>query len=335
MFKYHPKLKKVLKRLLLTFFAIVLLILGLFLRWRQKEIARLRSGSQLIQTSAGLMEYSTFGSGPAVLVLHGTIGGYDQAQTLAEMVESKDYQFISVSRPGYLQTPLETGPSFPEQADAYAALLDELGIDQVALMAISGGGPPAMQFALRYPERTWGVIMIAANSDVEVGRTARENLNLDTPSPPPEWLLNLIFSDFVSWLATVGAKQQPSWFLPLVVGEAYEETVLNDPAKFRLYTEFVDSFSLLSQRRIGSFNEGKFFLTYSGYPYETISAPMLLLHGSEDSRSIDGEMRHLDEIVPDSEFFEIEGGTHFMPISHNDELSSLIQNFLEENKPSP
>ncbi len=335
MFTNRPKLKKLLKRLLLTFFVIVLVILGLFLRWRQKEITRLRAGSQLIQTSKGLIEYSTFGSGPTVLVLHGTIGGYDQAQTLAEMVASDDYQFISVSRPGYLQTPLVTGPSFSEQADAYAALLDELGIDQVALMAISGGGPSAMQFALRYPERTWGVIMIAANSDVEIGRAVGENLIQDDPSAPPQWVLKLIFSDYFSWLVTTGAKQQPTWLLPSLVGEAYEETVSNDPAKFHLYTGFVGSFSLLSQRRIGSFNDGQQFLSYSGFAYETVSAPMLLLHGSEDSQSINREMRHLDEVVPNSTFFEIEGGTHFMPISHNDELSALIQNFLEENRPFP
>ena len=335
MFKNRSKLKKVLKRLLLAFLALALIVVGLFLRWRQKEAARLQAGSQLIQTSKGLIEYSTFGSGPVVLVLHGTIGGYDQAQTLAEMVGSDDYQFISVSRPGYLQTPLETGPSFPEQADAYAALLDELGIDKVAVMAISGGGPPAMQFALRHPERTWGTIMIAANSDVVVNRAADENLTQDDPSPPPVWLINLILSDFFSWLVTTGAKWQPTWFLPALVGEAYEETVLNDPTKFHLYTGFVDSLSLLSQRRIGSFSDGQEYSNYSGYPYETITDPMLLLHGSEDLQYLNHEMRYLDEVVPNSEFFLIEGGTHYMPISHNDELSPLIRSFLEENRPSP
>jgi pimeloyl-ACP methyl ester carboxylesterase len=39
------------------------------------------------------------------------------------------------------------------QADAVAALLDVLGIRTAAVMAVSGGGPCALQFALRHPQR--------------------------------------------------------------------------------------------------------------------------------------------------------------------------------------
>ncbi|MFC1996945.1 alpha/beta fold hydrolase [Chloroflexota bacterium] len=139
MLKKYPRFKRISILLLTVILALVVILTAVFLRWRHVEQLRLLNGSQLIETSQGLMEFAAFGEGPAVLVLHGTIGGYDQAVTLAEMVDTHAYQFISVSRPGYLQTPLSTGLSLSEQADAYAALLDELGIDQVAILAISGG----------------------------------------------------------------------------------------------------------------------------------------------------------------------------------------------------
>ncbi len=88
-----------------------------------------------------MVEYATQGSGPAVLVLHGNLCGYDQGQPLAHMLDGAENKFITVSRPGYLRTPLDTGATFEQQADAYAAMLDEMGIDKVVVLAISGDGP--------------------------------------------------------------------------------------------------------------------------------------------------------------------------------------------------
>jgi pimeloyl-ACP methyl ester carboxylesterase len=69
---------------------------------------------------------------------------------------------IVFSRPGYLGTPLSVGRTFAEQADAAMALLDFLRIDTAAVVGVSGGGPVALQIALRHSQRTTGLAMIAA-----------------------------------------------------------------------------------------------------------------------------------------------------------------------------
>ncbi len=69
---------------------------------------------------------------------------------------------MAISRPGYLGTPLSAGRSPQEQADLCAAVLDALRIRCTAMMAISGGGPTALQFALRYPDRCKALVMISA-----------------------------------------------------------------------------------------------------------------------------------------------------------------------------
>ena len=48
---------------------------------REMRVARerVRSGSQVIDTAHGPIEYTTWGNGPPVLVIHGAGGGYDQA----------------------------------------------------------------------------------------------------------------------------------------------------------------------------------------------------------------------------------------------------------------
>ncbi len=99
-----------------------------------------------------------------MLIVHGSPGGYDQGMLVAKFLNDSRFSFICMSRPGYLRTPLATGKTPEEQADMYAALLNALGIQKAAIMGISGGGPSALQFALRHPDRCNGLIMLSAVS---------------------------------------------------------------------------------------------------------------------------------------------------------------------------
>src|SRR5215813_1519330 len=87
------------------------------------------------QTAAGCMEYIQYGAGPAVLWLHGTPGGCDQAAFVAAGLAKCGFRLVCPSRPGYLGTPLAVGRTPAEQADALAALLDTLGITTAAVVA--------------------------------------------------------------------------------------------------------------------------------------------------------------------------------------------------------
>lgn len=327
-------IKKILKRIAVTAIVLIIVSTVAFVRWRIRQIERLESNSTVVETVQGLVEYSIVGEGPAVLVLHGTIGGYDQLQPMITMLDTESYQFIFVSRPGYLRTPLSTGETFEEQADAYAALLDELGIDQVAVVTMSGGGPSALQFALRYSNCCWGMVMISANADVQAGKAAKANeRSSESAGQPPRFVTNIIFSDFASWVLVGTSKLLPRQFLIVLVGEDYVEAILSNSAKRNLYTELVDSLALLSRRRAGALNDGAQFLTFTGYLFEDITAPMLILHGKSDNAVNTAEPRYLNKTVPNSKYVEIEGGTHYMLISHHDILSPLILDFLTAHVP--
>jgi len=58
--------------------AILLIVVSTasFLRWRNRQIQRLESHSTVVKTARGPVEAAVVGQGPAVLVLHGTLGGY-------------------------------------------------------------------------------------------------------------------------------------------------------------------------------------------------------------------------------------------------------------------
>lgn len=115
----------------------------------------------LVVTSAGPVEVADTGSGPAVLLVHGTPGDWRQARGLAEDL-APTHRVLLASRPGYGRTPLSTGRSPHEQAAAHAAVLDTLGIDRATVIGISGGGPSTRAFAAHHRDRCTSLVLCCA-----------------------------------------------------------------------------------------------------------------------------------------------------------------------------
>lgn len=114
-----------------------------------------------ITTAAGPIEYQERGRGTPLLVLHGTPGGSDQGVVAADVL-GVDARVIAPSRPGYLGTPLSTGRTPQEQADAMVALLDELEVERAVVAGLSGGGMTAAALAARHPSRVQGLVLWSA-----------------------------------------------------------------------------------------------------------------------------------------------------------------------------
>ncbi|MCW5853676.1 MAG: alpha/beta fold hydrolase, partial [Anaerolineae bacterium] len=127
------------------------------------------------------------------LVVHGAGGGYDQGLVMSRAFGGDGFQWIAPSRFGYLRTPLPADASTAVQADAFADLLDTVGIQRVALVAHSGGVPPALQFALRHPDRTSALVVMSGAPYTGLAIP-------DQKLPMPLWVYQALFSsDFPYW----------------------------------------------------------------------------------------------------------------------------------------
>src|SRR5829696_1204182 len=111
----------------------------------QPNRERLRSGSDVVTTEEfGDIEYADQGEGLPVLLAHGAGGGYDQGLLIGENYVGDGHRFIAPSRFGYVRSSIREGGSPAAQADAYATLLDTLGVERVGVVAFSDGGPSAL-----------------------------------------------------------------------------------------------------------------------------------------------------------------------------------------------
>jgi 2-hydroxy-6-oxonona-2,4-dienedioate hydrolase len=121
----------------------------------------------------GDIEYTARGQGPSVILSHPLFGGFDMMTGFAETYIGAGHRFVAPSRFGYLGSSLPPAAMPADQADAYALLLDTLGIERAAVFGYSGGGPSAIQFALRHAERTSALILLASALPGKAGAPPR------------------------------------------------------------------------------------------------------------------------------------------------------------------
>ena len=322
--KSRGKMKKILVGVIAITAILATSALASSWNWKRIVVARLETGSQVIETARGRIEYVTYGDGQAVLISHGLPGGYDQGLILAKLVGSQEFKFISVSRPGYLRTPLDVGRTYEEQADAFAALLDALNIQQAAIIGVSSGGPAALQFALRHPGRCWGLVMMAAMSLRPQG------------SPPPvgSWYGKLATSDLAMWGLDILVTHQLGLFLSLIMpDEAQRARLLDNPENLELFVELVQTAYPYSLRSEGAANDIEQHSALPRYPLERIDAPTLALYGTADFQAPFTNAELLANTIPDIELVTIKGGNHSFPITDRDVVWPKVYDFLSNHAP--
>jgi len=313
----------------MPFFLIVLLALliiviaGLIPRYqrdKREAIRRFRAVSEVIQPPAGPVEYATQGEGSPVLVLHGTGGGCEQGLLVGRLFDPSKFNIIAVTRAGYRRTPLTTGPSFEEQADAALAVLDTLKIERAVVIGFSGGGPSAIQFGLRHAERTQALVLLSAHGPGSVRVISARMFNV------VERLVDVMLSvDFPAWLMARVPVQWPLFLL----GE--QAQVLRDPSKLEVAQAILEGMFPPSDYKAGLMNDMVQVDKLRGqpeWPLGDLKAPTLILHGAHDLIVRVGAAQFHAERIPGARLITFEGGTHFIGSSHAQEIQQKLAEFI-------
>jgi pimeloyl-ACP methyl ester carboxylesterase len=235
----------------------------------------------------------------------------------------RPFRIIAVSRWGYLRTPIPHNPAHrthEAQADAYASLLDTLGIDRVAMVGISGGGPSAIQFALRHPDRCFALISVA-------GVTGRIDPTLTRRQRA---LLKVLNSDL--GLLTLRKLAKPRLMAIYGMTPARLASLQSQPDKLHAL-EAVYFPHPLAMRRRGFALDMALFPTIPRYPVERITAPTLAIHGTADPTVPIAHAHFLVDNVPGARLVAIEGGAHLVIITHKEIGLAAVLHFLQEHAP--
>lgn len=296
--------------LILTALILLYLVSHLGFRWwKTRATEHLTENSCVVATALGPVECSIRGEGPVVLLVPGCPGGFDQAELAADLLGTPRLRLLAISRPGYLRTPLGLHRTPEAQADVFAALLDELHIYRTAVVGISGGGPAALQFALRYPDRCSALATIAAISQ----RMTVAQMNYCKSLPR-----RITGAAFLAFSVAV-RRVIPSL------------DRLNGSGLSNFYAGILRGFLLSHLNRAGLENDLAQLLALPDYSLRHLVVPTLVMHGTADPIV---PYTHADFIirqVQDVTALLIPGAGHLFFAEQREQLTPKVVEFIEEH----
>jgi pimeloyl-ACP methyl ester carboxylesterase len=269
-------------------------------------------GSRAVSTPYGAVRFAEAGTGPPVLVAHGILGGYDAGLLYARLNRlDEDFHVVAPVRFGYLGSAMPPDPSPALQADAFAALLDALGIDRVGIVGLSAGSPSTLQFAIRHADRVSALVLASANVP---------GPHLDRDVLPRRVARVLWGSDLLMWAICRYAPRPIEGLMGVPPG-----LPLSDAGRAFIARQF-ETFFPISERTDGilfdAFRSNRDI--NRGYPLGEITAPALVVHAEDDPGPPFRAAAELAAQIPGARLLAVERGGHLMLGEHPEVAREIV-----------
>ncbi|MFS8479996.1 MAG: alpha/beta hydrolase [Micromonosporaceae bacterium] len=248
------------------------------------------------------LHYLERGEGQPVVFLHGGLLDAHDFLPALEAVADAGMHGIAFDRPGYGHSQRPAEPVTPvEQARLIAAALRELDVDRPILVAHSYSGVIALAYALHYPDRLAGLVLISAAA---YGGAAYDGHDDPTSRLATLPVLGTLLRHTI--LRPLGARAVPrmvaATFAPDPVPEGYlaRATALwPRPAQFLANRRDVLAFSPTAQALSPRYPE--------------ISVPTVIVYGERDPFRVPEHAKRLARQMPHARLSVIPGAGHMLP----------------------
>ena len=309
-------LRRILRWMAIGLLAAVVVVSAAYLWDINRAYERVRGKSTVITSPYGDIEYTEGGSGPAVLVIHGSGGGYEQGKLIAQAVLGEQFHWITPSRFGYLRSTFREGATWDDQAHAYAYLLDQLGVKKVAVVAISHGGPSALLFAVLHPERISSLTLISC------GVAASATQDQAQANQKGKMLTTVFKYDLPYWVITKLFKKQ---FMELM--GANDAVIASLTLQQREWVEhLIDYMNPVSLRAAGvAFDNNA---TLPGERIAAIQAPTLIFHATDDTLQLYHNATFAASTISGARLVRFERGGHLLMIVEQSTIRTVMQKHI-------
>lgn len=231
--------------------------------------------------------------GPTVLFVHGAGGAQEQWRFQVRHV--RPWNALAVDLPGHGESQGGGCRSIGEYRDFVRALLDALGIDRALLVGHSMGGGIAQSFALTYPDRLVGLVLVGTGVRLRVH---------------PDILASIRGGDVAEAGRLISRWSYSQAALPATVAQGAEAFARNRASVLEGDFLACDAFDVMQE-------------------ISAIRVPALVSCGEDDRLTPVTYARFLQEGIPGAALAVIPGAGHMVMLERPVEFNRILTGFLE------
>lgn len=254
-----------------------------------------------------ILNYKSYGQGPAIVILHGLFGSLDNWVTHARRL-SEDYSVYLYDARNHGRSPHYENFNYGIMAEDLHEFLDQHGIYQTHLLGHSMGGKTVMTFANMYPERIDKLIV--ADMGVRQYPPHHNTILKALRSIEPSSFESRNEIDEV--LLSKGVEEKTvRQFLLKNIGRDVDKRLswkFNFPVIDRHYDEVLKPIN-------------------PDFPYD---GETLMIHGGNSHYIEEQDKPSILELFPEATFVELEGAGHWLHAEKPAEFIQEVIDFLEQ-----
>jgi haloalkane dehalogenase len=258
------------------------------------------------------------GTGPPIVLMHGFPDNLHLYDRLVPFL-SPQRSIVTFDFLGWGESDKPSGYPYTakNQEGDLDAVIRQLKIGQVVLVAHDASGPPAIDWALHHPEQVAALVLLNTYySAMPTLRPPEAIFLFSTPvirnvaRPISRLFNNLIFRRMYRWQVGRFFKndQARDQFLPLLY-QQFDAAPSARPAFFRLNEDLLDTV------RAG---------TKAAPTLKDFRRPVRIIFGAEDPYLNKGVAEKFHELFPASDLFLLPGARHFVQMDKPEEVARLI-----------
>ncbi|MGO4258623.1 alpha/beta fold hydrolase [Marmoricola sp. RAF53] len=285
------------------------------------------------------LSFAEFGTprGAAIVWMHGTPGGRRQIPVEARLyAEQHDLRLIGVDRPGIGTSTPHLYENVLDWTGDLEALADNLGIDTMRVIGLSGGGPYALAAGAALPDRVHGVGVLGGVAPTQGPDAIRGGLVELAPYVAP--VVSAVRVPLSYGLAAAVRLVKPFAGLGL---DAYAAVQPRGDKELLARPEFKAMFldDLLHGARfqVGApLADVVLFTRHWGFEAADVRVPVRWWHGDADHIIPHAHGVHMAARLPDAVFATIDGESHLGGLGAASEvLGTLMELGPRPVKPRP
>jgi 2-hydroxy-6-oxonona-2,4-dienedioate hydrolase len=275
--------------------------------------------SRFVQTKKWRIHYNEAGSGPAIVLLHGSGPGASGWSNFSSNIRplADTFRVLAVDMPGWGKSDTAT-PDDRDHVEALTLFLDQLGINRAAMVGNSMGGLTALRFAVEHPDRITHLIPMGAPgpgvnvfSSGGVGSEGLRVLFRTYEDPSPENFKQLV---------SVMAYNQD--FASDELAEQRSKNALANPDHLA---------NFLEASRRGTVAGPVAALATLATQLPLVQTPTLVVHGRDDRTLHFENGLRLVATIPDSRLLLLNRCGHWAQLEHAAEFNRIVTLFVTSN----